>query len=76
MKLGMIKEVDWELIGASLANEGDDIQSLFFKALIKELNSWGTSYQVGIQLAGISHKLTKSEKETLSQISYIEENHV
>ena len=67
MKLG-IRDVDWKYVGALLARSGDDEQIQFFKAFIKECNSWGTKHQVEFQLSGIRLKLTSEEKETLSML--------
>ena len=72
MKLGILKEIDWQYVGALLANEGDNAQVPFFKAFVKECKSWGTNYQVGMQLATICNGLTDDEKEVLSQITYKE----
>jgi len=74
MKLGCLKEIDWKYVGALLANQSNDEQVDFFKQFVAECKSWGTSYEVGIQLAYISDKLTKEEKEVLSQIVYEEES--
>lgn len=73
MKFGMTKEVDWEYIGANLARGDDEEQSAFFKGLINECLSWGTTYQIQMQFAAINKKLTKEEREILSMITYIEE---
>lgn len=73
MRLGMTKEIDWAYVGALLANADDHDQIAFFKEFVKECKSWGTSYQVGIQLAGISQELSEDEKEVLSQITYTDE---
>ena len=72
MKLGLVKEIDWEYIGAILAQSDDNKQAEFFKAFIKECNSWGTRLQVESQLACVNLKLTKEERETLSMLSYEE----
>jgi len=72
MKMGIRKDVDWEYIGALLAQTGDDEQAMFLKAFIKECNSWGTSHQVEMQLASVNHRLTDDEKETLSMVCYKE----
>lgn len=72
MKLG-IRDIDFEYVGALLAQSDDVEQAKFFKAFVKECNSWGTRHQVEMQLAGVNHKLTKEEKETLSMIGYSEE---
>lgn len=72
MKIGL-QEIDWEYIASVLAHEGDDKQIPFFKAFVKECLSWGTRYQVGIQLANINSGLSKEEREILSIISYEEE---
>jgi hypothetical protein len=70
MKQGILTEIDWAYIGACLANEDDDNQIKFFKAMVKEMQSWGTAYQVELQLAGVNKKLTKEEREALSMLSY------
>ena len=69
MKFGL-KDMDWEYVGALLANGDDDDQAKFLKAFIKECNSWGTHYQVEMQLAMVNHLLTPEERETLSMLSY------
>lgn len=71
MKLGL-QDIKWEYAGAKLAIADESEQATFFKAFVKECLSWGTSYQVGVQLAGVSQELTEKEKEVLSQITYIE----
>jgi len=74
MKLGLLKEVDWQYIGASLAKACDDEQVEFFKAFVKECQVWGTHYQVENQLAGVNLKLTKDEREVLSMLGYEDKN--
>lgn len=74
MKQGIITEIDWEYIGAVFANEGDDNQSKFFKSMLKEMNSWGTSHQVELQLAYINGELTKKERDQLKMLSYTEDD--
>ena len=73
MRTGIRKEIDWEYLGALLARSDDDEQAEFFKAFIKECNSWGTAYQVELQLAFINNKLTPEERETLKMLGYKEE---
>ena len=58
MKLGL-RDIDWEQVGAQLANESDNEQVEFFKSFVKEMNSWGTHYQTQMQLAFVNEKLTK-----------------
>lgn len=70
MRFGIIKDIDWKYVGALLANEDENAQTEFFRHFVKECKSWGTSFQVGTQLAGVSQKLTNDEKEVLEQISY------
>ena len=67
-------EVDWGYIGALLAQEGDDMQTKFFKAFVKECKSWGTNYQVELQLAGVNQLLTDEEKDALAMLSYKEKD--
>lgn len=73
MKLGMLKEIDWSYIGALLAQEDDNIQAEFFKAFVFECGTWGTHYQVEMQLAYVNEKLTQEEKEVLGMLSYKDE---
>ena len=70
MKLGL-QDIKWEYVGAKLAVADEIEQAAFLKAFVKECLSWGTSYQVGIQLALVSRRLTEKEKEVLSQITYM-----
>lgn len=69
----MLREIDWGYIGALLANEGDNEQVKFFKAFVKECNSWGTHIQVEQQLAFVNSQLTTTERQTLSMLSYMDE---
>jgi len=66
------ESINWEYIGAVLANMTDEDQAKFFKAFVKEVKTWGTYYQVEYQMASISQLLTDNEKEILSGISYRE----
>lgn len=72
MRIEMTKEIDWEYIGALLAQSDDTEQAKFFKTFVKECNSWGTRHQVEMQLAGVNQGLTDDEKETLSMLGYKE----
>ena len=75
MRMGIRKDVDWAYLGSLLAQSGDDDQVEFLKAFVKECKSWGTEYQVGMQLASVNRLLSVPEKETLSMIGYLgEEN--
>ena len=69
MRIGL-QEPDWGYIASVLANTGDDNQIIFFKALVKEMRSWGTMYQAQIQLAGVNRQLSNDEKELLSMLGY------
>ena len=71
MKMGIV-DVNFAHVGAMLAQAGDDEQTEFFKAFVKECKSWGTAYQIEMQLAGVNSKLTKEEKQTLGMIGYEE----
>ena len=72
MKQGL-RDIDWDYAGAALARADDNEQAVFFKAFIKECNSWGTNHQVQMQLAFINAKLTKDERETLGMLGYEKE---
>jgi hypothetical protein len=70
MKLGLIQEPDWELIGAVLARADDTAQATMLKAFVRECETWGTRLQVEKQMSFINAKLTAEERETLSMITY------
>jgi hypothetical protein len=72
MRQGIHKEIDWEYMGALLASDDDVNQIKFFKGFIRECKTWGTHYQIEIQLAGVNQKLTDEEKDLLSMIGYKE----
>ena len=72
MKLGQLG-LSWGYLGALLAQESDDQQAEFFKAFVKECKSWGTNYQVELQLAAVNAKLTAEEKDALGMLGYREE---
>lgn len=69
MKHGL-QDIDWKYVASCLAHEGSDVQSVFFKAFVKECLSWGTHYQIEQQLAWVNGELTKDEKEVLSMITF------
>ena len=69
MKKGIITEIDWSLIGAYLANEDDENQIKFFKAFCKEMESWDTALQMGVQLVTIAEGLTSREQEILDHLT-------
>ena len=65
MKKGIVP-LDWELIGAMLANGGDDEQVPFFKSFLNEMRSWGTNHQIHFQLASIARQLNSADRELMS----------
>lgn len=69
MKHGL-QDIDWAYVGAALANEGDDNQSIFFKAFVKECQAWGTAFQFETQMAFINGRLTTKEREVLAMLGY------
>lgn len=69
MKHGL-QDIDWAYVGAALAREGDNMQLAFFKSFVKECQSWGTAYQIELQLAGVNYKLTPKEREVLAMLGY------
>lgn len=72
MRLGILKDIDWAMMGALLAREDHHDQVRFFRALLKECLTWGTHYQVEQQFAYINRELTKEECEMLAMLSFIE----
>ena len=61
-----IVPLDWKLIGAILANEGNNSQAEFFKSFLNEMRSWGTNYEINFQLAEIAKELQEPDRELLS----------
>ena len=61
----------WEYLGALLANRSDEEQVEFIRSFLKECKSWGTHYEIEMQLAFINGKLTNDEKELLGMLSYM-----
>ena len=41
MRLGILKDIDWEYVGALLANSDENAQAAFFRQFVKECKSWG-----------------------------------
>jgi len=70
--MGLRKDVDWEYVGALLAQSDDNNQAALLKSFIKECKSWGTAFQVEKQLASVNTMLTDEERDTLSMLSYTE----
>ena len=65
MRKGIITDIDWEYIGAVLANEGDEEQAKFLNSMAKEMLSWGTRFQAEMQVTSIASKLNPSTKKLL-----------
>ena len=70
MKHGIRTSTDWSLVGAELAQQGDDDQIKFFKSFLKEAQTYGTRHQTEMQLISIAHGLTEDEKELIETICY------
>lgn len=73
MRQGIVKDVDFSLLGAMLAQDDSDKQVRFFKAFVEECKSWGTNHQVEMQLAAVNLELTQAEIEVLKMLTYTEE---
>lgn len=74
----MIKGGDyfqWDAIGALLANKSDIEQTAFFKAFLKEIDTWDSYFHKSMQMTYIGNKLTDREKELLGHITYQEAAH-
>ena len=56
----------WDAVGALLACEDDINQIEFFKAFVKEIETWPSDFAKGGQLSSIYLKLTPRERELLS----------
>jgi len=72
MRHGLMKDPDWEYIGALLADAEVAEQVLFFTGFVKECNAWGTRIQIERQLVEINLKLSQGERSVLQAIGYEE----
>lgn len=70
MKLGNGITIDWSIIGATLANEDDEVQIKFFKGFCKQVDSWPTVIAKDVQMLRIRDGLNDKEKEIISGIVY------
>jgi len=66
--MGIMTEPDWSLIGSVLARSDAEKQIEFFRAFAAEVQTFGTMYQTGFQLAAINHGLNEQERDIISQI--------
>jgi hypothetical protein len=64
--------IDWETIGATLANETGDVQAAFFKAFAREVRRWPTRHQQEAQMFAINRELTDDERDLLTSITHTE----
>jgi hypothetical protein len=58
-------KIEWDLLGAKLANLSDEEQGKFFKGFAYELNKYESQYKVQLQMFGIKNKLNKKEIDIL-----------
>jgi len=65
-----LHEIDWKQAGAEFARSDDKQQIDFFKSFVKECKTWGTEYQINMQLASVNKELTKEEIDCLGMITY------
>jgi len=56
----------WDAVGSLMAEEDDITQAEFFRAFIKEIETWPSDFAKGMQLTGIRKLLTPRERELLS----------
>ena len=63
MKNGIITEINWELVGAQLANADNTDQAKVLNAMAKEMLSWGTTYQAEMQVASMRSMMTDEAKQ-------------
>lgn len=74
-ELGCI-DINWESLGALLANLSDTEQAPFFKAFAREMNKYPSTYQRDMQLTYIrehdKYGLTKDEQEVYDYLCYQE----
>ena len=58
-------EINWELMGAELVNQGDVEQIKFFTGFIKELMSWDTHVSREMQMCAIYRGLKDTDRKNL-----------
>ena len=61
-------EINWELLGARLANLSDNEQGAFFKGFACELNHYESRHKAQMQMAFVSDKLSDKDKQTLEDL--------
>ena len=64
--------INWASLGAELAQLSDEEQKPFFKSFAKEMNSYPSHHQRGLQIASFASGLTDDEKEVYQDIGYKE----
>jgi len=62
----------WEFLASVLAEENSDEQVKFFKAFVKEMDSWRTTFQKQTQMFSINAQLNDHEREILECLAYKE----
>ena len=60
--------INWEALGAELAQLTSDEQGEFFRGFTNEMNSYSSSYAKGMQLVSIAQELSEKQREVLSYI--------
>jgi len=59
--------IEWDILGAELANLSDSEQANFFHGFAKELDSWPSHYVREMQMVSINLKLDDKVRDTLEK---------
>ena len=73
MSTGIDNELNWQYLGALLAQNGTTEQVEFFKAFAKECSFHNTQLHVDCHIAGVNNRLTQAERRTLRMLGYEED---
>jgi len=66
MRHGIEQPIDWKLMGAKLADESSCAQEQFFIHFIKEMRSWGTVFQMQLQMCEIVKGIPEEDRKIWS----------
>ena len=61
-------DINWEILGAQLANLDDGVQADFFKGFTNEMATWNTRAQAEMQCIRINEQLTEKQRDLIRAI--------
>jgi len=61
-------KIDWEILGAELADLSDDEQGDFFRGFIREVMKYDTHFKRESQFISIGKKLSDTDRDNMSEL--------